>query len=107
MANTCCVKDCFSRGGRDKVRFFRIPKVKKHHDDETKRRKKWLDNINLKNVTTENANVKGVCSKHFTDGKHYDFFSSLKESIHDSHHYGTDLGLVLDYLSLEPGQLWS
>ena len=79
MVNTCCVKDCFSRGGRDKVRFFRIPKVKKHHDNETKeltekRRKKWLDNINPKNVTTENADAKRVCSKHFTDSKHYDFF---------------------------------
>ena len=49
--------------------------------DETKeltekRRKKWLDNINLKNVTTENADAKRVCSKLFTDGKHYDFFQA-------------------------------
>ena len=46
-----------------------------------KRMKKWLDNINLKNLTTENVNVKCVCSKHFTDGKHCDFFQVQKSQL--------------------------
>ena len=74
MVHSCCVKDCSNRQGRDKVKFFRIPAVQNHHDDETRkltleRRETWLNNLNLKSLKPEDADSRRVCSNHFVSGK--------------------------------------
>ena len=50
MVLTCCVKGCYTRGGRDKVSFYRIPSAtelkgsKETSELQLKRREAWINN---------------------------------------------------------------
>jgi len=72
MPNTCCIKDCYNRGRRDKVSFHAIPtKVvqlgMRTRELSVRRRREWIAHINRKNWAP-NKYTK-VCSDHFINGR--------------------------------------
>lgn len=75
MPGFCCVIKCGSRGNRDNVGFFRIPRVltpnhKKHLIElSILRRQQWIAAIKRDDFTESKLKNAQVCSKHFLGGK--------------------------------------
>jgi len=83
MSNTCCIKDCYNRGGRDKVSFHFIPTKVVHLGMRTRelsarRQREWMAHINRKNWAP-NKYTK-VCSDHFISGRLW--IATLLTNIH-------------------------
>ena len=75
MPYLCAVKGCSNNSSRDKqFRFYRFPKVIDNQGQETRklseeRRRKWLENLDRKNMDEINLNNTRICSKHFISGE--------------------------------------
>ena len=70
----CIVPGCSKRSGRDKVSFYRIPKIVsgrgiKKEQLSKRRRAGYLAAIRREGVTDKILNNDRVCSKHFVTGK--------------------------------------
>jgi len=73
MVKTCIVKGCRSRTGTHDYRFFVIPAVPKHLDDETQRllserQKRWVEAAGCDASTFELKKHHRICSVHFVGG---------------------------------------
>jgi len=74
MPTFCCVVNCGSRGNRDKLSFFKIPRVlsPKHKtiliELSKIRKQQWLTAINRADLTEAKLKYAQVCSKHFITG---------------------------------------
>ncbi|KAF5272276.1 hypothetical protein FQR65_LT17467 [Abscondita terminalis] len=74
MPAFCCVFNCGSRGERDNVKFYRIPKALnfKHKTElnnlSSERRFRWINAIKRKNFTKSKLKNARICSKHFITG---------------------------------------
>ena len=75
MVKFCAVYGCSNRSNRERDRrFFSIPAVIKHSDEQTRvlsreRRAKWLAAIKRKDLTEEKIRNASVCSDHFSSGE--------------------------------------
>lgn len=71
----CCVVQWGSRGGRDDVKFFRIPAIRKFQHKQhlnnlsVKRRCLWINAIKRGDLTETKLKYACVCSSHFISGK--------------------------------------
>ncbi|XP_053687418.1 zinc finger protein 354A-like [Sabethes cyaneus] len=57
---SCCIRGCWSRYGKDKVSFHRIPQ------NNEERRKRWIDIVNRGDQINYNSAM--ICSRHFVGG---------------------------------------
>ena len=75
MVNSCCVHGCHNRSNRERDRHFHnIPAVVRGKDNETEeltsnRRREWLAQLRLKDVTFDSKARRTVCSDHFVNGE--------------------------------------
>ncbi|XP_056637412.1 uncharacterized protein LOC130445669 isoform X1 [Diorhabda sublineata] len=101
MPAFCCVINCSSNSKRDKVKFFRIPKILsfKHRTDLNElsavRKRRWLDAINREDFTEDRLKNARICSKHFITGKP----ASLEDSLNLDWVPSVNMGYLLGDLS--------
>lgn len=78
----CSMIGCSNRSGRDKVRFFRLPKVvewqgEHTRDITTRQRCAWLKAISREDLTEDKLSNVYVCERHFVKGTSYQLHSWL------------------------------
>ena len=75
MVRTCIVNGCRNRYDKSKdIKFYKLPSIiqcksEKVVELSTKRRQKWMDNIQRQDVAAGVIKFVYVCSIHFLSGK--------------------------------------